>query len=84
MAAIPQTSTLCCKVKRGLYHFLIQTTFAFYNGPPGDACAQMLNRGWVHHGPPRISHSIGDLSTENSLNYPEYFINTSMTSNILF
>ena len=67
MAAIPQTYTLCGKVKSGLYHFMIQTTFAFYNGPPGDSCALMLDRGWVHHGPPRRSHSIGELSTENNI-----------------
>ena len=66
MAAIPQTYTLCGKVKSGLYHKMIQTTFAFYNGPPGDSCALMLDRGWVHHGPPRSTHSIGDISTENS------------------
>ena len=72
MAAIPQTYTLCGKVKSGLYHFMIQTTFAFYNGPPGDSCALMLDRGQVHHGPPRSTHSIGDISTENSSNEIEY------------
>lgn len=65
MAAIPQTYTLCSKVKSGLYHFVIQTTFFLNNLPPRDSCTLMLDRGQVHHGPPRRTHSIGDLSTEN-------------------
>lgn len=37
------------------------------NLPPRGLCALALDRGWVHYGPPRRSHSIGEDSTENSL-----------------
>ena len=43
-----------------------------------------VDRGTVHEEPSRRTHSIRDFNTENSQYHSEFFINTSIASNILF
>ena len=67
MAAIPQIYILCAKAKKWFVPYYDTNHFLLNNLPPRGLYALTMDRGWVHYGPPRRSHSIGELNTENSL-----------------
>ena len=67
MAALPQIYILCAKAKKWFVPYSDTNHFLLNNLPPRGLFALTMDRGWVHYGPPRRSHSIGEHSTENSL-----------------
>ena len=61
------SNLLCAKAKKWFVPYSDTNHFLLNNLPPRGLYALTMDRGWVHYGPPRRSHSIGELNTENSL-----------------